>query len=92
MTTQAETIMITCTSLVTRPRGSWRWQNRYGINTYVAMRSATSSTGWRWALAHRGPDIASVGRSRRKPDVATDYAGKVHGTEVTGAFADRLCS
>ena len=68
------------TSLVTRPQGSWKWQDRYGVNVYAPYLS--TSGVWRWRLYQEGRDVASVGRARLAPDVETDWVGRLHGVAL----------
>jgi hypothetical protein len=38
--------------IVTRPKGSWKWQAAFAISTY------TRESGGRWRFLHRGPKFA----------------------------------
>jgi hypothetical protein len=43
--------------IVTRPKGSWRWQNAYAISTYV------KSPNGKWRFLERGPKFAWTSRT-----------------------------
>jgi hypothetical protein len=51
--------------IVTRPRGSWKWQAAYAISTYTS-----EGPGQPWKFLHRGPKFA---RTQATADLFAQY-------------------
>jgi hypothetical protein len=75
-------------TIVTRPRGSWKWQNAYAVATYAPH--LTRDGRWVWKLAHRtrkmsapqlrGTDLPRGGRHMAPmTDDQLIAAGLLHG-------------
>lgn len=71
---------ITC--LVSRPRGAWKWQDRYAIARCALHRTRDGRLVWR-TVGYLAADIPSVGRRRRAPEVEVDFRRSRHHTLVT---------
>ncbi len=63
-------------AIVTRPRGSWKWQDAYAVATYEAQQ--TRDGRWIWRNVGRGP-------KRSKPQLrGTNLPFKsLHNVELT---------
>lgn len=55
--------MLTCTAIVTCPRGSWRWQSAYKVVRYTPRQ--TKDGRWIWASANVVVGKSSLPQLRR---------------------------
>lgn len=70
------------TAIVTRPRGSWRWQDAYGISRYKAHWTRDGRLIWRCTSSHGkyslpqlrrlGYDTSRIGGLHNKPITASE--------------------
>ena len=73
-----EAIEIGC--IVARQRGSWKWQDAYGVSYYSPRPSADGR--WAWRFVRTGGGKFSRPQLLRRGDYCKLHEGPLHGTLV----------
>jgi hypothetical protein len=72
--------MLTTTRIVTRCRGSWRWQDAYGVVLYRAVRAKSGRYVWR---SHRDIVQKASEPQLRRGAYGTVPRGGIHNRPVS---------
>ena len=86
MKTQEIANQIQATALVTRPQGSWKWQNAYAVSYCQARLSDNGFVVWE--MFHRSSKMSAPQLARN--EVVTDFDHGINRTKVSRKWAVKM--